>query len=147
MTNPYTTPPAPRSPRWARKRYLLPALGLTLFAGVGIGAAGEDTAPRTEPAAAAPHPTVTVTATATATQTAAPEPAPTVTRTHTVKVKVRVTHTVTAEPAADTGTDTSAGVYYANCTEARAAGVTPLHTGDPGYDGHLDRDGDGVACE
>ncbi|UXX97613.1 excalibur calcium-binding domain-containing protein [Streptomyces sp. AD2-2] len=23
----------------------------------------------------------------------------------------------------------------------------PLHRGDPGYDSHLDRDGDGVACE
>ncbi|MFE4858780.1 excalibur calcium-binding domain-containing protein [Streptomyces sp. NPDC056670] len=38
-------------------------------------------------------------------------------------------------------------VYYKNCTAARAAGVTPLHRGDPGYDSHLDRDGDGIACE
>lgn len=37
--------------------------------------------------------------------------------------------------------------YYANCTAARAAGVTPLHPGDPGYSRKLDRDGDGVACE
>jgi len=37
--------------------------------------------------------------------------------------------------------------YYANCTEAREAGVTPLYRGDPGYASHLDRDGDGVACE
>jgi Excalibur calcium-binding domain len=36
---------------------------------------------------------------------------------------------------------------YANCTEARAAGVTPLHRGQPGYSPALDRDGDGVACE
>jgi excalibur calcium-binding domain-containing protein len=36
---------------------------------------------------------------------------------------------------------------YGNCTEAREAGVTPLHEGDPGYGSHLDRDGDGVACE
>ncbi|MFG2131906.1 excalibur calcium-binding domain-containing protein [Streptomyces sp. NPDC048751] len=28
-----------------------------------------------------------------------------------------------------------------------AAGDTPLYAGDPGYDRHLDRDGDGVACE
>ena len=40
-----------------------------------------------------------------------------------------------------------AGVYYANCTAARAAGVTPLHSGDPGYRSGLDRDGDGIACE
>jgi hypothetical protein len=38
-------------------------------------------------------------------------------------------------------------VYYANCSEARAAGAAPLHVGEPGYDSHLDRDGDGVACE
>ncbi|WIX80548.1 excalibur calcium-binding domain-containing protein [Amycolatopsis carbonis] len=42
--------------------------------------------------------------------------------------------------------DTSSA-YYQNCTEARAAGVTPLHVGDPGYSRKLDRDGDGVACE
>jgi hypothetical protein len=38
-------------------------------------------------------------------------------------------------------------VSYANCSEARAAGVTPLHRGDPGYAQHLDRDNDGIACE
>ncbi|MEV8017098.1 excalibur calcium-binding domain-containing protein [Streptomyces sp. NPDC086554] len=37
--------------------------------------------------------------------------------------------------------------YFENCDEARAAGVTPLHEGDPGYAPHLDRDGDGTACE
>ena len=37
--------------------------------------------------------------------------------------------------------------YYKNCSEARAAGVTPLYEGDPGYAPHLDRDNDGVACE
>jgi hypothetical protein len=38
-------------------------------------------------------------------------------------------------------------VHYANCSEARAAGVTPLYAGEPGYRAGLDRDGDGVACE
>ncbi|WP_199863448.1 MULTISPECIES: excalibur calcium-binding domain-containing protein [unclassified Streptomyces] len=38
-------------------------------------------------------------------------------------------------------------VYYANCTAVRAAGAAPIHRGEPGYDSHLDRDGDGVACE
>lgn len=37
--------------------------------------------------------------------------------------------------------------YYRNCTEARAAGVTPIRRGEPGYAGHLDRDNDGLACE
>jgi len=40
-----------------------------------------------------------------------------------------------------------ASVYYANCSEARAAGAAPLHRGDPGYRSALDRDDDGTACE
>jgi hypothetical protein len=38
-------------------------------------------------------------------------------------------------------------VYYRSCAEAREAGVAPLRIGDPGYGRHLDRDGDGIACE
>ena len=41
----------------------------------------------------------------------------------------------------------NADVYYKNCAEARAAGVTPIHKGQPGYRPGLDRDGDGIACE
>lgn len=37
--------------------------------------------------------------------------------------------------------------YYANCSEAKAAGAAPLFAGDPGYRAALDRDKDGVACE
>lgn len=37
--------------------------------------------------------------------------------------------------------------YYANCSEARAAGVAPLRRGQRGYAPKLDRDGDGIACE
>ena len=36
---------------------------------------------------------------------------------------------------------------YANCTAAYAAGAAPLRRGDTGYGAHLDRDGDGLACE
>ncbi|SMB80121.1 excalibur calcium-binding domain-containing protein [Deinococcus hopiensis] len=36
---------------------------------------------------------------------------------------------------------------YRSCAAARAAGVTPLRRGQPGYSAALDRDGDGVACE
>ncbi|MHC3472086.1 excalibur calcium-binding domain-containing protein [Streptomyces sp. 7R007] len=150
MTNPYTAPvPAPvrTAPRWARKRYVLPALGLAFFIGIGAGASGGDTTDDAKPAAARPRPTVTATVTATATETANPEPAATVTATKTVRTTVKATRTVTAEPAAADDSDAGGSVYYANCTEARAAGVTPLHSGDPGYDSHLDRDGDGVACE
>ena len=37
--------------------------------------------------------------------------------------------------------------YYANCDDARAAGVAPMHKGDPGYRPGLDRDKDGTACD
>lgn len=52
-------------------------------------------------------------------------------------------------PLPDHSDDDSGGgsVYYKNCSAARAAGVAPLHAGEPGYASHLDRDGDGVACE
>ena len=57
----------------------------------------------------------------------------------------------TATPAApDDGDDQTSGdesVSYANCAAARAAGAAPLTTDDPGYAAHLDRDGDGIACE
>ncbi len=39
------------------------------------------------------------------------------------------------------------GVYYRNCSAARAAGAAPIYAGQPGYGSHLDRDGDGKACE
>lgn len=47
------------------------------------------------------------------------------------------------EPAPEQAPD----AYYANCSEARAAGAAPLHAGEPGYRPALDRDKDGVACE
>ncbi|MFE0553611.1 flagellar motor protein MotB, partial [Streptomyces pilosus] len=33
MTNPYTAPSRP-APKWARKRYVLPALGFAFFLGI-----------------------------------------------------------------------------------------------------------------
>jgi len=38
-------------------------------------------------------------------------------------------------------------VFFRSCAAAREAGAAPLYKGDPGYGPHLDRDGDGVACE
>lgn len=43
--------------------------------------------------------------------------------------------------------DDGGSVYYENCDAVRAAGAAPIHEGDAGYGSHLDRDGDGVACE
>ncbi len=50
------------------------------------------------------------------------------------------------EPAPETREEPSSA-YYKNCDAARADGAAPLHAGDPGYRGALDRDKDGVACE
>ncbi|WNR44872.1 thermonuclease family protein [Paenibacillus roseipurpureus] len=40
-----------------------------------------------------------------------------------------------------------AGVSYNSCAEARAAGVSQIRRGEPGYSAKLDGDNDGVACE
>jgi hypothetical protein len=39
------------------------------------------------------------------------------------------------------------GSYYENCAAARAAGVAPIRSGEPGYRSELDRDHDGTACD
>ncbi|MEU7605267.1 excalibur calcium-binding domain-containing protein [Streptomyces sp. NPDC041003] len=50
--------------------------------------------------------------------------------------------------AGDSSTTGEGGtVSYRNCTAVRDAGAAPIRRGDPGYGRHLDRDGDGVACE
>ncbi|WP_280231858.1 excalibur calcium-binding domain-containing protein [Nocardia cyriacigeorgica] len=41
----------------------------------------------------------------------------------------------------------AAHVYYKNCSEVRAAGAAPIRAGQPGYGRHLDKEGDGIACE
>jgi endonuclease YncB( thermonuclease family) len=46
-----------------------------------------------------------------------------------------------------TGPGTGPGGAWKNCTEAREHGAAPVHRGDPGYGGHLDRDDDGIGCE
>lgn len=37
--------------------------------------------------------------------------------------------------------------FYRNCDAARAAGVAPIHAGEPGYREEMDGDSDGIACE
>jgi micrococcal nuclease len=63
--------------------------------------------------------------------------------------KAEPTKQQSEKPVAETqkSTTPSSNVQYKNCTEARAAGVTPIYEGQPGYSRKLDRDGDGVACE
>ncbi|MER5530475.1 MmpS family transport accessory protein [Streptomyces sp. NPDC002677] len=75
-------PPQPAgSPKWARKRFVIPAAVLVLFLGVGIGASGSGDQETTADAKPAPRATVTETVKAKA------EPAPTVTVTTTAKAK------------------------------------------------------------
>jgi hypothetical protein len=106
------------------------------------------------PAAPVPTPTATATRAPTPSITRAPAtlaavvPAATAAAT-TTSEPVTTTESST-EPVGTTVVATTpddVGTYYKNCTEARAAGVTPLHRGDPGYRAGLDRDDDGIACE
>ncbi|TVT25509.1 excalibur calcium-binding domain-containing protein [Amycolatopsis acidiphila] len=60
--------------------------------------------------------------------------------------KVTVPDPTTHEKAPPASTE-DVDVYYANCTEVRAAHAAPIHRGEPGYSRKLDRDGDGIACE
>lgn len=170
MSNPYSAPqPSGPSalpdirPLHKRKRVWAAALALLVVGGCMGSAGGDDS---TE---AAPAPSVTETVTAT------PEPAPTVTVTETATASPEPepeTATPEAEEDADDnsgsqasggdnsdssgsgGSSTTTGggggggsVYYANCSEARAAGAAPIYRGEPGYASHLDRDKDGVACD
>ncbi|HSP36704.1 MAG TPA: excalibur calcium-binding domain-containing protein [Frankiaceae bacterium] len=41
----------------------------------------------------------------------------------------------------------ASAAYYANCTQARAAGQTDIPRSSSSYRAALDRDGDGIACE
>ncbi|RKV95275.1 MAG: hypothetical protein D8G53_09180 [Candidatus Saccharimonas sp.] len=40
-----------------------------------------------------------------------------------------------------------AELNFGSCKEARAAGYSHMRRGEPGYAPHLDRDGDGIACD
>ncbi|MEJ4100878.1 excalibur calcium-binding domain-containing protein [Corynebacterium mastitidis] len=51
------------------------------------------------------------------------------------------------EPVQEAPVEAPASTYYANCSQAKAAGAAPLYAGSPGYSTDLDGDGDGVACE
>jgi hypothetical protein len=44
-------------------------------------------------------------------------------------------------------TTSTTATRYASCAAAWDAGGAPVRRGDPGYGPHLDRDGDGIACE
>lgn len=89
-------------------------------------------------------PRPTTTSTPTRTPTATPTPTPTERRATAKPVPKKTTSAVVPPPAPE---PPSADVYYPNCAAARAAGVTPIMEGQPGYRSGLDRNHDGEACE
>lgn len=116
---------------------------LLLAIGAAIGSGEPD------PSNAADVTTPAITITETVTETAPPSTVKatpktvtkTVVKTKTVTKTQQQPQQLTPEPAPENS------AYYANCSAAREAGVTPLRRGDSGYASHLDRDDDGVACE
>ena len=65
---------------------------------------------------------------------AAPQPAPTTP----LRPRPRPATPAPAPPAE---------LHFSSCKEARAAGYSHMRRGEPGYSPHLDRDGDGIACD
>ena len=55
--------------------------------------------------------------------------------------------TASPRPRPATPAPAPAGLHFSNCKEACAAGYSHMHRGEPGYSPHLDRDGDGIACD
>jgi uncharacterized SAM-binding protein YcdF (DUF218 family) len=62
-------------------------------------------------------------------------------------LRASAVETAARPPQAPQQTVPSDGFSYRNCAAARAAGAAPLSRGQRGYGAHLDRDGDGIACE
>lgn len=141
----YPNPPSyPPTPSMRRRPKFWVAIGLTAFlfgsCGIGVGASDTDANAKKE---RKDRPTVT----ATVTETAKPSPAVTVTKTAKAEPAPTVTITHTTESTVQDDGAGSASVYYSNCSEVRAAGAAPIRRGEPGYGSHLDRDGDGIACD
>ncbi|WP_306583003.1 excalibur calcium-binding domain-containing protein [Corynebacterium cystitidis] len=96
--------------------------------------------------------TITVTETVTAEPAPAPEPEPAPEPAPAPEENNQQLGFLAPPPApapapAPPAAPAAASVYYANCSEARAAGAAPIYAGEPDYRSKLDRDGDGVACE
>ena len=126
------------------------------FALGGCGDDGTDDEPgtvipgaTTEEPTPTPTPTESASPTSTATTTPTPTPTPTATATATATVEATPVPTpkATPKPTPKATPKPKPAVYYANCTEVREAGADPIRRGQPGYGSHLDRDGDGIACE
>lgn len=164
------------APLWVRVLLDIGAASMVLVLVVAVSLALQrDGASRQAVARDTPRTTVTTapTTTTAAPTTTTTEPATTTSTTPTTSSTTTSTTTTTApptteppraeppppppppppEPPPTTSPPTSAptttvrDVHYRNCWEAFRAGALPLRAGDPGYGRHLDRDGDGRACE
>jgi hypothetical protein len=76
-----------------------------------------------------------------------PTEAPIVTKEPTKAPTTKPTVKPTAKSSPVPTKESVADIYYKNCTAVREAGADPIYVGDPGYEKHLDRDGDGIGCE
>jgi Excalibur calcium-binding domain len=139
------------APLWARitADVVAGALVLALVVGVSLMLRGDD-----EPQQAASREpisieTVPTTSTTVATTTTVPTTTTTVPPTTTTVPPTTVTTSppIVPPPTEPPSPPTTDEVRYRDCFEAWLAGALPLRRGDPGYGPHLDRDGDGEACE
>ena len=111
---------------------------------------GTEQAGAGEPVVVATVPTTTTTTSTTlATTTTAPTTTTTAPTTTTTTPPPPTTEPPPAvpPPTRPPSPPTTERVRYDNCLEALFDGALPLREGDPGYGRHLDRDGDGEACE
>jgi hypothetical protein len=138
------------APLWAKVSTDVAAASLVVLVLVGVALLlRPDHSPQLAAANGTSIPTVTTTTVPPTTTTSTTIPPTTTT--------VATTTTTTARPVAPPPTQpppppteaptTTAAVQYESCRDAFFAGALPLFAGDPGYGPHLDRDGDGEACE
>jgi hypothetical protein len=140
------------APLWARISVDLvaAAAGLALLAGLLLVLRPEGTTEQAgagEPVVVATVPTTTSTTSTTLATKAASTATTALPTTTTVPPPTTTTPPEVPPPTPPPAPPTTEPPRYRNCLEALFDGALPLREGDPGYGRHLDRDGDGEACE
>jgi hypothetical protein len=139
------------APLWARitADVVAGALVLALVVGVSLLVRADDApqqASTREPLGIQTVPTTSTTVATTTTSTTTTTTTPPTTTT-VPPTTVTTSAPVVPPPSEPPAPPTTEEVRYRDCFEAWLAGALPLRRGDPGYGPHLDRDGDGEACE
>lgn len=138
------------APLWAKVTTDVAAASLVVLALVGVALLLR---PDPDPQLAAANgstsvPTVATTVpTTTTTSTTVPPTTTTTVATTTTTARPVAPPPTEPPPPSTEATTTTEAVRYEDCRDAFFAGALPLFAGDPGYGPHLDRDGDGEACE